>query len=131
MIEFDVDMGYLLEYDELDCVVLNDENGEHEPMEFLPKAESGTCENISDPPSGFLCSKCGWGDFSEPSHLLTTAKFADNDKGPNYCPNCGAKVKNKPCQKPANERAAAESSESGLRGSRSDYPIMDGFSYDE
>ena len=38
MIEFDVDMGYLLECDELDKVVLNDESGEHEPMEFAPIA---------------------------------------------------------------------------------------------
>lgn len=51
-----------------------------------------TCQNISDPPEGFLCSSCGWGDFAEPSHLLTTAKFAGNDKGPNHCPNCGARV---------------------------------------
>ena len=36
MIEFDVDMGYLLECDELDKVVLRDEDGEHEPMEFVP-----------------------------------------------------------------------------------------------
>ena len=52
-----------------------------------------TCENISDPPEGFLCSSCGWGDFDEPSHLLTTAKFTGRDHGgPNFCPNCGAEV---------------------------------------
>lgn len=51
-----------------------------------------TCHNISDPPEGFLCSLCGWGDFAEPSHLLTTAKFTGNDNGPNHCPNCGARV---------------------------------------
>lgn len=34
MIEFDVDMGYLLEDGEPDCVTLNDENGEFEPMTF-------------------------------------------------------------------------------------------------
>ena len=34
MIEFDVDMGYLLEEGELDSVILNDENGEHESMTF-------------------------------------------------------------------------------------------------
>ena len=56
------------------------------------KVGAGTCRNISDPPNGFLCSECGWGDFDEPTHLLTTAKFTDNDRGPNYCPNCGAKV---------------------------------------
>ena len=50
-----------------------------------------TCQNISEPKTGFLCSACGWGDFCEPSHLLTTACF----KGGgilNYCPNCGARV---------------------------------------
>ena len=55
----------------------------------------GECENISEPPEGFLCSSCGWGDFAEPSHLLTTAKFTGNEHGPNFCPNCGAKVKAK------------------------------------
>ena len=55
-------------------------------------AERGTCRNVSNTPSGFLCSECGWGDFDEPSHLLTTAKFTDNDGGPNFCPNCGRKV---------------------------------------
>lgn len=53
----------------------------------------GECKNVSDPPEGFYCSSCGWGDFAEPSHLLTTAKFTDNDGGPNYCPNCGKPVK--------------------------------------
>lgn len=36
MIECEVDMGYLLEWDEFDKVILIDENGEHEPMEFVP-----------------------------------------------------------------------------------------------
>lgn len=40
MIEFDVDMGYLLEDGELDSVVLNDENGEYEPMRFIPDGET-------------------------------------------------------------------------------------------
>lgn len=52
----------------------------------------GTCRNVSNTPSGFLCSECGWGDFDESSHLLTTSKFTDNDGGPNYCPNCGREV---------------------------------------
>lgn len=42
-----------------------------------------TCRNISDPPNGFLCSECGWGDFNEPTHLLKYAK---------YCPNCGKRI---------------------------------------
>lgn len=53
----------------------------------------GVCENISDPPDGFLCSSCGWGDFAEPSHLLTSAKYTGRiHGGPNYCPNCGKAV---------------------------------------
>lgn len=36
MVEFDVDMGYLKEYGELDGVILHDENGEMEPMIFVP-----------------------------------------------------------------------------------------------
>ena len=52
----------------------------------------GTCKNISNPPSGFLCSECGWGDFAEPSHLLTSACYAGLGKGPRYCPNCGRRV---------------------------------------
>ena len=43
----------------------------------------GTCKNVSNPPGGFLCSECGWGDFAEPSHLLAGARF---------CPNCGREV---------------------------------------
>jgi hypothetical protein len=47
MIEFDVDMGYLLECDELDKIVLNDECGEHEPMEFVPIAATvGRCDTM-------------------------------------------------------------------------------------
>ena len=37
MIEFDVDMVYLAENDELDCVILNDENGVMESMKFVPE----------------------------------------------------------------------------------------------
>lgn len=36
MVEFDVDMGYLKEYGELDCVILHDQNGEMEPIVFVP-----------------------------------------------------------------------------------------------
>ena len=36
MVEFDVDMGYLKEYGELDYVILRDENGEMESMIFVP-----------------------------------------------------------------------------------------------
>ena len=52
----------------------------------------GTCRNVSYPPEGFLCSECGWGDFGEPSHLLTTAHYEGLDRGPRFCPNCGRRV---------------------------------------
>lgn len=53
-----------------------------------------TCQNVSSSPDGFLCSGCGWGDFCEPSHLLTKACFAGGGIL-NYCPNCGARVEEK------------------------------------
>ncbi len=53
---------------------------------------AGMCRNVSDPPEGFLCSECGWGDFAEPSHLLTGSCYAGLAKGPRYCPNCGKVV---------------------------------------
>ena len=37
MVEFEVDMEYLAEYDELDCVILHDKYGEMEPMKFVPE----------------------------------------------------------------------------------------------
>lgn len=37
MVEFDVDMEYLAINDELDCVILNDENGVMESMKFVPE----------------------------------------------------------------------------------------------
>ena len=85
MIEFDVDMGYLLEYDELDCVVLNDENGEHEPMEFVPKAGIETCENEWAQFGKFRCSEC-WLQIDSISTNTTTPIPIK------YCPNCGKEV---------------------------------------
>ena len=82
MIEFDVDMGYLLDYDELDKVVLNDENGEHEPMEFVPKdAETvgaGTCRRVFIKDWLWECSECH--SRHDSGHLY------------NFCPNCGRRV---------------------------------------
>lgn len=77
MIEFDVDMGYLLEAGELDCFVLNDENGEHESMEFVPKLGSWTCQDKSVNPLRFECSECGGVSL---------------EIAPNFCPICGEKV---------------------------------------
>lgn len=83
MIEFDVDMAYLLEDDELDEVILNDENGEHEPMRFVRER---TCEMYRYKNAlGFIdewqCSECG----------ADVSSIAD-DTPPNFCPQCGAKV---------------------------------------
>ena len=36
-VEFEVDMEYLAEYDELDCVILYDKYSEMEPMKFVPE----------------------------------------------------------------------------------------------
>ena len=60
MVEFEVDMAYLEEYGELDCVILHDENGEMECMKFVPEK---TCHNITAQEGGFLCDVCTFGDF--------------------------------------------------------------------
>lgn len=91
MIEFDVDMSYLLEAGELDHVVLNDENGEYEPMEFRPSG--GECECVWNEQDGtFRCSSCDTLLTNEisiewPSHKVTPITM------PNYCHNCGKAVK--------------------------------------
>lgn len=70
MIGFDVDMGYLLEAGELDCVIINDENGECEPMKFTPELGSGMCKleplsaldvtlNMLGQIEWGACSECG------------------------------------------------------------------------
>lgn len=99
MIEFDVDMNYLLECDELDKVVLNDENGEHEPMEFAPIAATtnphGTCEGEIDTDSfecrltWFECKGCGWSGVVD--NVRAGYSFDGTDM-PRHCPNCGKKI---------------------------------------
>ena len=37
MVEFDVDMEYLLEDGELDCVILHDENSVMDDIKFVPE----------------------------------------------------------------------------------------------
>ena len=76
MVEFMVDMGCLLEEDELDRVVLHDENGEHPSMLFEPSR--GTCHDVSESEHTFRCSKCDAADL--------------DFKYPDYCHSCGAKV---------------------------------------
>lgn len=89
MIEFDVDMGYLLETGELDCVILNDENGEYEPMKFTSELGSGTCRlhygEDDDGYDGWYCDECG-GWFQavrRDGHLVK----------PKHCQECGKAVK--------------------------------------
>ena len=89
MIEFDVDMGYLLEDDELDCVVLNDEAGEHEPMEFVPKLRGGTCKwNLVEKWPNAKGDDHVYGYETECGHRHTWWP----DTLPSYCPSCGRRV---------------------------------------
>lgn len=55
MIEFDVDMGYLKEANELDCVILHDENGEMDDMKFVPDSEDFLKEVYDWAYSGMEC----------------------------------------------------------------------------
>lgn len=48
MVEFDVDMGYLEEAGELDCVILYDENGEMDEMKFVPEQSIAISGETSD-----------------------------------------------------------------------------------
>jgi DNA-directed RNA polymerase subunit RPC12/RpoP len=90
MIEFDVDMGYLLECDELDKVVLNDESGEHEPMEFVPKDTAtvgvGTCKLVdNDSGPDMHCTACGGGVDDEYRYFMDSWGYS-------RCPHCGARI---------------------------------------
>lgn len=83
VVEFEVDMGYLDEYGELDCVVLHDENGEMEDVMFELER---TCHNLDHRGDhGFTCSRCEY----------DTETYGDSLCDPSYfkwCPMCGAKV---------------------------------------
>ena len=84
MIEFDVDMGYLLEEGELDKVVLNDENGEHEPMMYW--LGGGECEVISH----YYYDDYDLHEFE----LSCGHSYTMHDDMPYpFCPICGKKVK--------------------------------------
>ena len=83
MIEFDVDMGYLLEAGELDCVILNDESGEYEPMKFTPELGSGTCElELNTDMTAIRCDKCGY-ELPKGTNLKATR----------FCGGCGRRAR--------------------------------------
>ena len=86
MIEFDVDMGYLLEEGELDSVILNDENGEHEPMTFM--LGGGECE---------LAEVDSYSNAREVVHVLECSVCGHTCEHVNgsypRCPHCGRSVK--------------------------------------
>ena len=87
MIEFDVDMGYLLEEGELDKVVLNDENGEHEPMTFL--LDGGECE-VECFDDGVDEGMDGeWFSYAPPTWYLSCGHEVRGIERPNYCVVCG------------------------------------------
>lgn len=80
MVEFDVDIGYLEETGELDCVILHDENGEMEDIKFVPER---TCHKANDSSDKhpfsieICCSECG--------NAISKLKIGE------YC-KCGAKI---------------------------------------
>lgn len=74
----------------LDGSCLSDENGEHEPMEFVPKAGSGTCK-MHDCDGSFSAVnrpvwRCDCGAF------MTQYTDATTYHKPRFCPNCGRKA---------------------------------------
>lgn len=81
MVEFDVDMGYLEDADELDCVILHDENGEMGDMMFIPHR---ICSIKLKQWSGWHCSSCG--------ELATLTGSDETFRNLNFCPACGAEV---------------------------------------
>lgn len=66
MIEFETDLEYCTEYEMLDEVVLNDENGEMEPVTFVPKAKAPgdtsdgyhTFDELYEHRTGLLAALC-------------------------------------------------------------------------
>lgn len=98
MIEFDVDMDYLLEDDELDAVILNDENGEHEPMRFVRErtcVPHGEWERLSQTQvfRRMYCD-CGYelGIDRRDSFPFERTTYAEM---PRFCPECGARIMSK------------------------------------
>ena len=87
MIEFDVDMGYLLEEGELDKVVLNDENGEHEPMMFWLGGGECEVECFDDGVDEGMDGE--WFSYAPPTWYLSCGHEVRGIERPNYCPKCG------------------------------------------
>lgn len=66
MIEFETDLEYCTEYEMLDEVVLNDENGTMEPVTFVPKAKAPgdtsdgyhTFDELYEHRTGLLAALC-------------------------------------------------------------------------
>lgn len=66
MIEFDADLEYCKEYEMLDEVVLNDENGAMDPVTFVPKAKAPgdtsdgyhTFDELYEHRTGLLAALC-------------------------------------------------------------------------
>lgn len=100
MIEFDVDMRYLLEAGELDYVILNDGNDEYEPMKFTSELGNGMCEpnwvlQFETQTQEFWrceCGNCGECFGVEERDLFLGGMTIDKVDIPNYCPNCGVKM---------------------------------------
>lgn len=84
MVEFEVNMAYLEEYGELNCVILHDENGEMDDVKFVPlrtcyaEADYIYCEGMED--------EIYWNDKCSECHERMGEPI------PNYCPHCGAIV---------------------------------------
>ena len=111
MIEFDVDMGYLLEDGEPDCVTLNDENGEFEPMTFYRDGADAVafCKRVEqavekrEPLTLFgvdyeACEECervkrGTKPDGTPRYRCSVCGYGLGDYRWAYCPKCGAKVR--------------------------------------
>ena len=86
MIEFDVDMGYLEETGELDCVILHDENGEMGDMTFIPEPEDYLKEIYNWAFSGMEgCDEPEWSLFAGITGVI--AKYWRETSMPSHTPN--------------------------------------------
>lgn len=85
MIEFETDMEYCTECEMLDEVILNDENGEMEPVTFVPKAKAPgdtsdgyhTFDELYEHRTGLLAALCNVTE--EMVELAATCMGSDGD----------------------------------------------------